>query len=155
MKAASPPVLLAALAPAMLRLAGTVADGTVTWMTGPSTLKDHVVASITRAAHEAGRPSPRIVAGLPVCVTSDPAAAREQVAKIYAMYGQLPSYRAMLDREGAAGPADVAIVGSEDEVAAGLAALFDAGATDALASLFGAAEERQRTADLLTSLAKR
>jgi F420-dependent oxidoreductase-like protein len=154
-KAPAPPVLLAALAPAMLRLAGTVADGTITWMTGPSTLGNHIVPSITRAAQDAGRPSPRIVVGLPVCVTADVPGARERAARTYSIYGQLPSYRAMLDREGAAGPADVAIVGSEDEVAAGLTGLFDAGATEVVAAPFGSEEERQRTSDVLTSLATR
>src|SRR5438105_2960922 len=71
------------------------------------------------------------------------------------IYGQLPSYRAMLDREGAEGPADVAIVGDQDAVASGLTALFDAGATEVVAAPYGSAEERKRTADLLTSLARR
>ena len=154
-KAKPPPVLLAALAPVMLRLAGSVADGTVTWMTGPSTIGDHIVPSIARAAKEAGRPEPRVVAGLPVCVTADPDAARERAATTFAIYGQLPSYRAMLDREGAEGPADVAIVGDQDAVASGLTALFDAGATEVVAAPYGSDEERKRTADLLTSLAGR
>ena len=154
-KVPAPPVLLAALAPAMLRLAGDVADGTVTWMTGPSTIRDHIAPSITRAAKEAGRPEPRIVAGLPVCVTDDVAGARERAATTFAIYGQLPSYRAMLDREGAGGPADVAIVGDQDSVASGLAGLFDAGATEVVAAPYGSGQERQRTADLLTSLARR
>ena len=117
------PVLLAALAPRMLALAGQQTDGTVLWMTGPATVRDYVVPAITEAASAAGRPSPRVVCSLPVCVTSDPDGARAGAAKSFSIYGQLPSYRAMLDREGAAGPADVAIVGDEDAVAAQIQAL--------------------------------
>ncbi len=111
------PVLVAALGPKMLELAGTVADGTVTWMTGPATLADHTVPTITAAAERAGRPAPRIATSLPICLTADPDAVRARAADDFRMYGFLPSYRAMLDREGAAGPADVAIVGDEATVA--------------------------------------
>jgi len=94
------PILVAALGPKMLELTGQVADGTVTWMTGPVTIASHIVPTIGAAASGAGRPAPRVVVGLPVCVTSDVAAARERAARNFQMYGQLPSYRAMLDREG-------------------------------------------------------
>jgi F420-dependent oxidoreductase-like protein len=149
----APPVVIAALAPLMLKLAGRVADGTVTWMTGPATLADHVVPSITAAASDAGRPAPRVVVGLPVCVTDDAGAARERAAKTFAMYGFLPSYRAMLDREGAEGPADVAIVGDEATVAAGIQRVADAGATDFSAAEFAVEpDERRRTRELLRTL---
>lgn len=148
-----PDVVVAALGPRMLRLAGTVADGTITWMTGPATLAEHTVPSISKAASDAGRPAPRVVVGLPVCVTDDPAGARERGATLFQVYGSLPSYRAMLDREGAAGPADIAIVGDEDQVRAGIERVRDAGATDFVASEFGAdATERARTRDLLRSM---
>src|SRR5215467_6784804 len=104
------PVLLAAMAPRMLNLAGEQTDGTVLWMTGPATVRDYVVPALSAAASAAGRPSPRVVCTLPVCVTSDAAAARASAEKVFAIYAQLPSYRAMLDREGAPGPGDVAIV---------------------------------------------
>lgn len=152
--AAPCPVLLAALAPRMLRLAGGVADGTVTWMTGVRTLADHIVPSITAAAEEAGRPAPRVVTGLPICVTDDVARVRERAARGYRLYGQLPSYRAMLDREGAQGPADVMVAGDEASVRAQLEAFAAAGATDFLAAEFGSKpEERARTRALLTDLA--
>jgi F420-dependent oxidoreductase-like protein len=112
------PVLLAALAPRMLRLAGGWADGTITWMTGPATVASHIVPTMAAAATEAGRPAPRVVVGLPVCVTGDADRARERAAKSFEMYGYLPSYRAMLDREGVAGPADVAVVGDGASIAA-------------------------------------
>ena len=146
------PVLLAAMAPQMLKLAGGQTDGTVLWMTGPATVRDYVVPAITAAARAAGRPSPRVVCSLPVCVTSDPAAARASAAEVFAIYGQLPSYRAMLDREGAAGPADVALVGDEDAVAARIAALADAGVTDFVALEFARGQDVARTRSLLKAV---
>lgn len=149
-----PPVLVAALGDAMLKLTGEMADGTVTWMTGRATVESHIVPSITRAAQNAGRPRPRVVVHLPTCITSDPGAAREAAAKTFAMYGHLPSYRAMLDKEGAEGPSDVAIVGDEDHVASQIEAFASAGATDFSGTLFGSREERDRTAALLARLAE-
>jgi 5,10-methylenetetrahydromethanopterin reductase len=147
-------VLVAALGPAMLKLAGEVADGTITWLVGPHTLRDHIVPSITAAASAAGRAVPRVVVGLPVCVTADPDAARERAARTFGVYKDLPSYRAMLDREGAAGPADVAVVGDEEAVAEQLRRLAGIGATDFAAPLFGRPEERRRTLELLGMLAR-
>jgi len=146
------PVLLAALAPRMLALAGQQTDGTVLWMTGPATVRDYVAPAITAAASAAGRPSPRIVCSLPIAVTADPAGARAAADKALAIYGQLPSYRAMLDREGAAGPGDVAIVGDEDTVTAQLLALADAGVTDFTAVQFTHGPDRERTRTLLKTL---
>jgi len=146
------PVLLAAMAPRMLQLAGEQADGTVLWMTGPSTVRDYVVPAITAAASAAGRADPRVVCVLPVCVTDDPAAARSAAAEEFAIYGQLPSYRAMLDKEGAAGPADVAIVGDEDAVTAQIAALADGGVTDFIAYEYAHGEDLVRTRSLLKKI---
>jgi alkanesulfonate monooxygenase SsuD/methylene tetrahydromethanopterin reductase-like flavin-dependent oxidoreductase (luciferase family) len=94
------PVLVAALGEQMLRLCGRLADGTILWMTGPKTIEQHVAPTPFAAAQEAGRPRPRIVANLPIALTAQPDAAREWVGKNFAIYGSLPSYRAMLDREG-------------------------------------------------------
>jgi F420-dependent oxidoreductase-like protein len=152
--APAPPVLVAALGPTMLEIAGTLADGTSTWMTGPATVASHVAPTITAAAAAAGRPAPRIAVGLPVCVTDDPDAARERAATVFAIYGTLPSYRAMLDREQAGGPGDVAIVGDEAAVAAQIARVATAGATDFVGSLYGSAEEQARGLALISSLAK-
>jgi F420-dependent oxidoreductase-like protein len=150
----APPILVAALGTQMLNVTGRLADGTITWMTGPSTLAEHTVPTLRSAAAAAGRPEAmRVVAGLPVCVTDDEAAARERAAEMFAIYGQLPSYRAMLDREGAEGPADVALVGDEAAVRSGFARLEEAGVTDFLAAEFGATDsERSRTRDVLRSL---
>ena len=153
------PILVAALAPKMLALAGQLADGTVTWMTGPKTVRDHVVPRIRQAAAEAGRPEPRVVVSLPVAVTDDPAAARQAAAKRYATYGALPSYRAMLDREGAEGPAQVAIVGDEAAVLEQIEQLAQAGVTDFSASPFPVGENRpaslERTYSVLVAYARR
>ena len=146
------PVLLAALAPQMLRLAGQRADGTVLWMTGPATIRDYIVPTITQAAAAAGRPSPRVVCLLPVCVTDDPDGARARANRVFAIYAQLPSYRAMLDREGAAQPGDVVLTGDEDAVAAQIRALDEAGVTDFVAVEYSRGEDQVRTRALLKSL---
>ena len=146
------PVLLAALGPQMLRLAGERTDGTVLWMTGPTTVRDHIVPTITAAARDAGRPSPRVVCSLPVCVTDDPDGARERATQVFAIYGDLPSYRAMLDREGAAGPAEVAVVGDEDTVAAQVGALAEAGVTDFVAVEYTGGPDGARTRAFLRTL---
>jgi 5,10-methylenetetrahydromethanopterin reductase len=152
--AEAPPVIVAALGTQMLNLAGRMADGTALWMVGPKTVADHIVPTITKAAASAGRPAPRVVVGLPVSVTADPDAAREKAATAFGFYDSLPSYRAMLDKEGAAGPADVAVVGDEDTVAAALRRLGDIGATDLSLPVFGSREDRARTMALLSELAK-
>jgi F420-dependent oxidoreductase-like protein len=151
-EAPAPSVVLAALGERLLRLAGAHTDGTALWMVGPETLAAHIAPIITDAARQANRPPPRILAGLPVCVTSDVAAARARAARAFQMYGQLPSYRAMLDREGVAGPEEVAVVGDESEVERRLAELEHAGATDFTANPFGSAEEQQRTLELLRAM---
>jgi F420-dependent oxidoreductase-like protein len=150
------PVIISALAPMMLKIAGTMADGTATWMTGPKTIETHVVPGITAAAREAGKPAPRIVVGLPIAVSEDVAAAREAGGKAYQVYGGLPNYKRMLDKEGAAGPGDVAIVGNEAQVERQIRALASAGATDFVAPVFpvgpDAAASLARTRALLKSL---
>jgi F420-dependent oxidoreductase-like protein len=143
-----PPVLLAALGPAMLRLAGELTDGTITWMTGPRTLADHIVPTISKTAS-----SPRIVAGLLTCVTNDEAAVRARIGTEFAMAGQVPEYRAVFDREGVAGPQDVVVVGDEDAVARQLERLRDAGVTEFMAAPYGTSAEQERTTKVLSALA--
>lgn len=124
------PLCLAALGPVMLKLAGTMSDGTITWVTGPKTIEDHIKPSIEAAAAEVGKPKPRIIAGLPIVLTDKPEEARDIIGKQLNVYGQLPSYRAMLDREGVEGPEDVALVGDAAALDDGLARLKEAGVTD-------------------------
>ncbi len=153
LRADAPPVFVAALGEQMLRLAGRYADGTVTWMTGPATIEQLTAPTINGAAEAAERPAPQVIAALPVCVTDDVAAARERAATEYAIYGQLPSYRAMLDREGMDGPADLAAIGSAEQVADALGRFLDAGATTVVANAFGSPDEiagaREAAATLL------
>jgi F420-dependent oxidoreductase-like protein len=151
---AAPPVLVAALGASMLKLAGRVADGTITWMTGTGTIADHIVPTITAAAEAAGRAAPQVFVSLPVAVTSDVEAAKERINKELAIYPTLPSYKAMLDKEGAATPADVGFIGSEETVAASIAKLVDAGATDFGAAIIGDAGERDRGFALISELAR-
>jgi len=148
-----PDVLVAALGTVMLRIAGRMASGTVTWMTGPVTIEEHVVPTIVSAAAEAGRARPRVAVGLPVCVTDDVATARATAAEKFGMYGYLPSYRAMLDREGVEGPADVAIVGTAAEVTATVRRMDEVGATDFCGAPFGTRDEITATLDTLGALA--
>jgi 5,10-methylenetetrahydromethanopterin reductase len=155
-RGATPPKLVvAALGPKMLELAATMTDGTVTWMTGLATLRDYIVPTITSAAAAAGRPSPSVIASLPVCCTSDVAAATERINETLAIYPTLPSYKAMLDKEGATAPADVALVGSKDQIVDSMGQLAAAGVTDMGASVIGSDAERAATIEVLAEVAQR
>jgi len=129
------PLLIGALGDHMLRIAGQMADGTVVGLTGPKTIEGHIVPKLRAAAEQAGRSSPRVVASFPTVLTNDPDRAREKISEMLGMYGMLPSYRAMLDREGAAGPGDIAVVGDEKALDAALDRLRDIGVTDYDATL--------------------
>jgi F420-dependent oxidoreductase-like protein len=147
------PILVAALGPRMLDLAGREADGTTLWMVGARTLANHIAPRIRGAAAAAGRPSPRILAGVPVCVTDAPDRARAFAAEQLKLYGQLPAYRAMLEREGVQGPEDLLVTGPEDAVREQLAAFEEAGATDLrVGALCPTPEEGGRTRALLRAL---
>jgi F420-dependent oxidoreductase-like protein len=145
----TPGLLVAALAPKMLEMAGTVADGTLTWMTGVKTIASHVAPTINAAAAAAGRPAPRVVCSLPISVTGDVADTMAKVNESHAIYGTLPSYRAMLDREGAEGPADVGLFGTREQVLEKLHELAGAGVTEFSASMTGEADDREATYDAL------
>jgi 5,10-methylenetetrahydromethanopterin reductase len=139
------PLLVAALGPTMLRLTGELADGTITWMTGPKTLAQHIIPTLREAAKQAGRPEPRVVGGFPVILTNKPAEAKEKIGKALVIYGQLPSYRAMLDREGVGGPSDIALAGDEKYLRGEIARLREIGVTDfsaAITAVEDGAEER-------------
>jgi F420-dependent oxidoreductase-like protein len=149
-------VMVSALAPRLLRVAGERTDGTILWMGNAKAIEVHVAPLIIAAAAAAGRSTPRIVAGLPVAVHDDVNEARTTAAEMFANYGVLPNYRRLLDIGGAAGPGDAAIVGDEATVAAEIQALFDAGATDVWAAPFPVGEDRSssrhRTRALLKEL---
>jgi alkanesulfonate monooxygenase SsuD/methylene tetrahydromethanopterin reductase-like flavin-dependent oxidoreductase (luciferase family) len=146
-------VLVAALGSQMLEVTGRMADGTITWCVGPKTLADHTIPTISAAAANAGRAVPRVVALFPVAVTADPAGVQARLGRGLSIYGQLPSYRATLDREGADGAADLAILGSEQEVADRIAHLKEIGVTDLGAvPVGGSADEGTQTRELLRRL---
>ena len=148
-----PPVYLAALGPQMLKLAGRMCNGTITWMTGARTLAELTVPTISEAAAAADRPAPHVLAGMPVWVTDDVDNARAKAASVFEIYGQLPSYRAMLDREGVEGPAQLAIVGDEATCQGRVEELQAAGITHLAASEFADnAEDRARTRAFLAGL---
>jgi len=130
-------VLAAALGPQALGVTGRLANGTVLAWTGVKTIREHIAPRLNAAAEAAERPTPQIVASLPVCVTDNASAVREKIAHTLSMYGKLPSYRAMFDREGVDGPGDVAIVGSRTEVEERIAELSDAGVTTFTPTEFG------------------
>lgn len=151
-----PALLIAALAPLMLKLAGEVADGTILWLADEHALESHVVPRITDAAHAAGRPAPRIVAPYPTALC-DEAEGRERAAKAFASYAQIPTYQRILARGDNQGPADVVVVGSEAQIEARLRRLAAAGVTDFVAAPFPVGDDRagsvQRTREFLASLA--
>ena len=151
------PLMLSALAPRLLRVAGQHTAGTITWMANATAIEQHVAPRIRSAAEEHGRPAPRVVVGLPVAVHDDVAEARAVADEQFAVYGTLPNYRRILAHGGAAGPGDAAIVGDESAVASQIDALFTAGATDVWAAPFvvGAdrSASRSRTRALLVELA--
>lgn len=150
--APAPPVYIAALGPQLLRLTGRRCAGTETWMTGPKTLFEHVGPTLRGAAAEAGRPegAVRVAASLPVAVTDDVDGLRAQAAEQFGLYGELPSYRAMLDREGYRDPQDAALIGDEAVVTGRLDELRAAGVDEFVAYPFDkSGEGRARTRSLL------
>ena len=125
-----PTVMLAAMGPRMLKLAGSRTSGSILWLSGPKAIAEQIKPALDGAAAEAGRPTPRIVASVPLCVTKDADNVKGFVQSALAGYNDLPSYRGVMDTEGAGGPADVSLIGTEDEVLAGMRAFAEAGATD-------------------------
>jgi F420-dependent oxidoreductase-like protein len=149
--AGPPELLVAALAPRMLSLAGRLADGTITWMTGAGVLENVVVPQLRAAAEAVGRAAPQVVAGLPVCVTADAARAREVVRPRIEGATRMPSYRRQVGGEHLGDVADLAIIGSADEVTERIAHLAQIGVTELMADVFGDPDERAATRALITS----
>lgn len=150
------PLLLSALGPRLLRVAGELADGTILWMAPARAIGEHIAPRVTAAAAAAGRPAPRIVAGLPVAVHDDVAEARSAAAASSSVYSGMANYQRVLELGGAGSPADAAIVGDEGSVTRQLQSLLDAGATDIWAATFPVGDDRRasirRTTHLLRSL---
>ena len=149
-----PTVMLAAMGPRMLALAGARTDGLILWLSGPRAIESTLEPAVAAAAAAAGRPAPRIMASVPVCVTSKSDEIRGLIATLLAGYNELPSYRGVMDIEGVEGPAGVSVIGTEDQVREGIAAFADAGATDFAAVEFTTDDtEKQATRALLRELA--
>ncbi len=150
---AAPSVLLAAMGPRLLELAGGRADGSVLWLSGPRVIETEIAPALAAAAARAGRASPRIVASVPVAVTDDADGVRAVIDGVLAGYNDLPSYRRVMDLEGVDGPAGVAVVGDEDTVRAGIERFAAAGATDFAALEIALSDDDvARTRALLRSL---
>lgn len=149
------PVVVAALGPQALKIAGRMTDGTTLAWVGPRTVREHIKPRLTEAATAAGRTAPRIIATLPICVTDDEARVRTRITETLTMYGKLPSYKAMFEREGVSEPGELALVGDESRVQDLVANLADAGVTDFAASEFTTnPAEREQTRQLLIALAR-
>ena len=147
------PVVVAALGPAMLKVAGQLADGTSTWMVGPKTMQGHIIPALAAAAEGAGKPAPRVVGGYPIALTAKPDEARVAVGKGLRIYGRQPSYRDMLDREGVGGPQDIAILGDESLLRGEIKRLEDMGVTHFNAAIMGVEDGAyERTLEFLGGL---
>ncbi|SDT65243.1 TIGR03564 family F420-dependent LLM class oxidoreductase [Jiangella sp. DSM 45060] len=151
---AAPPLLLSALGPVMLRVAGELADGVVTTWAGPRSIGEHVVPALTAAAAAAGRERPAVIAGVCVAVTSDPDGVRDWVQRRFGVAGDLPSYRAQLDREGVRTPAETVVAGDEAAVGRAVRALADAGMDELMVLPVGPAADQARTLEVAATLAR-
>jgi F420-dependent oxidoreductase-like protein len=139
------PIVLAALGPRMVEIGGRLSDGTVTWMTGPRSLAADIVPGLRRAAEAAERPAPRVIAGLPVCVTDDVAGARDRFRPGLLTAMALPSYARMMALEGFDDPAELGLVGDEAAVSERIEQLASIGVTELLANVVGNPDEQART----------
>ncbi|MEZ5152635.1 LLM class F420-dependent oxidoreductase [Rhodococcus zopfii] len=157
------PVLVAALGPVMLKIAGERADGTVLWMADERAIGEHIAPRITKAAAEAGRPDPRIVAGVPVCLCapSEVDIARERANRILAEAEISPNYQRLLEQGESKDIGDMAIVGDEDAILAGFRRYEEAGVTDLSMRLLPIGNTRDelvaskyRTRDVVSELVK-
>lgn len=153
--AVAPAVLMSAFKPAMLRFAGEEADGVVTWMVGHKTLANFVIPQVRQAAASAFRRPPRILAAVAVCVTRRAEPAIDSARERLAVYGSMASYRSLLAREGVLSPHELFIVGTEEQVRAGLERFALSGASELLVvEMCPDPDSARRTRRLLASLAQ-
>jgi F420-dependent oxidoreductase-like protein len=157
------PVLLAALGPTMLRLAGERTDGTILWMADERAIRDHVVPRITAAANGAGRPAPRVVAGVPVALCSNAEAdhARAYASEVLGHADFSPNYVRLLEQGDAKDVGDTMAAGDESAILARLRRYRDAGVTDLAARIVPLGDDaptrsqsRQRTQEFLASICR-
>jgi alkanesulfonate monooxygenase SsuD/methylene tetrahydromethanopterin reductase-like flavin-dependent oxidoreductase (luciferase family) len=140
----------------MVQAAGELADGVVTWLAGPRSLGEVIVPRLHAAA--AGRPTPRVVAALPVAVCADADLARRQAGQVFTLYGRFDNYRRLFEREGVASPGEVALVGTESDIERQLKSMEDLGVTELWPVLFPAGADPdatvERTRALLAGLSR-
>jgi len=128
------PVYVAAMGPKALQVTGELADGTLPFIAGPRAIAEFIEPTIAKAAADAGRPKPRVIASVPVLVSDDVDAARARAAQELAFYATIPSYQKVIAREGVDSVADLAVVGPAESVKRQLQSYLDAGATDVVLS---------------------
>jgi F420-dependent oxidoreductase-like protein len=157
------PVLVAALGPVMLQIAGEHADGTSLWMADEKAIAEHIAPKINKAAAEAGKPAPRVVAGIPVtlCANSEIEAAKERANRILAEAETSPNYQRLLDRGSARDVGDLCAAGDEESILKRFKQFADAGVTDLSVRLLPIGANRdeliaskRRTREVIAELAK-
>ncbi|WP_159922167.1 MULTISPECIES: TIGR03564 family F420-dependent LLM class oxidoreductase [Nocardia] len=150
------PILLATSGPLTLRVAAELADGALPLLTGPNTLADFTFPTLARHAAAAGRPTPRVIGMVGGVVTADVAGARARAAQQMDRYGEMPAYRALLEREKISDPVELAVIGDEQTMADAVARYADAGADELIFALtaLGSARDEERTWALLGELSK-
>jgi 5,10-methylenetetrahydromethanopterin reductase len=155
-------VMLAALGPVMLQLAGSRTDGTILWLADEKAIESHIGPKINAAAAEAGRPAPRIVAGVPVCLCSpdEVDVAKARADRVLSEATVSPNYQRLLDQGNATGVSDILACGDETMIRARLAAFAAAGVTDISVRVLPIGEGRdellessRRTREFVASLA--
>jgi F420-dependent oxidoreductase-like protein len=156
------PIMLAALGPAMLQLAGERTDGTILWMADERAIGEHIAPRLAQAADAAGRPAPRVVAGIPMCLCRDGEvdAAIARTNRILSEAETSPNYQRLLERGDARTVGDLLAAGSEAAIERRLRAFADAGTTDISIRVVPVGNDRdeliasaKRTRDFLASLA--
>ncbi|MDG4665588.1 LLM class F420-dependent oxidoreductase [Mycobacterium sp. 236(2023)] len=128
------PVYVAAMGPKALQVTGELADGTLPYLAGPRTIEEFIAPTITKAAAEAGRPAPRIIAFVPAQLTDDVATARAAANEQLSFYATIPSYQKVIAREGIDDLSDLAAIGDGAALRRTVARFRDAGATDVVLS---------------------
>jgi 5,10-methylenetetrahydromethanopterin reductase len=151
----APSIVVGALGPKMIEVAGELSDGTITWLANPKALENAIVPGLTKAADSAGRGAPRVIAGVPVAVCDDADEGRAAVEAVFARYGGLENYQKVFALGGVSTVSEIAVIGTEEQVAAQLRRLADAGATELWPAVFPvgeAAASVARTRACLASL---
>ena len=156
------PVLLAALAPRMLKLAGERSTGTILWLADAKSIADYILPTVGKAAADAGRPAPRIVATVPVtlCAESEVEGARAFATERLGHAEFSPNYQRLLQHGEVNDIDELLMAGSEQDILDRIRGFRDAGATDLAARVLPYGTDRaariasrERTTAYLAELA--